>query len=338
MPDMTYAVHTGTCTYLLDDDGICLWTLSPGGHAAPGTDRCVGAQFVACLDLTTPGGLVGELCIGAAALFARREHGRFVLLRTLPIERVEYRAQTEDVRAYRDVLTSQDATAVLAAHEADVLLAGDGTAMPAPQATSVVPAYPLPQQHAPAPQQHAPVPQRTAPLPQQTAPAPRQHAPLPQQHAHPQRAYTPAPQHAPEPEVLRTAPLPDQPWPPRVPAAARAAREAPRPAPASLQLTYETYGDEQEVDFLDSEDLVSVSVTEVAITQPLYRPPPGAPPAPLPDYVLPPPAAPPRQYAPPPAAARPAPAAPEAEGSGPPTPRGPPPARRGVVGPGRRLR
>jgi hypothetical protein len=321
MPEMTYAVHTGTCTYLLDDEGICLWTLSPGGHAAPGTDRCVGAQFVACLDLTTPGGLVGELRIGAAALFARREHGRFVLLRTMPIERVEYRPQTEeDARAYRDALTSQDATAVLAAHEADVLLAG---------ATPLVPEAP----HAPVPQHHVPLPQ---PVPRHHAPppAPSHHAPLPH-HAPAPPHHAPLPHHPePEPEVLRTAPLPDQPWPPRPPAATQ---QAPQPSPTSLQLTYETYGDEEEEAALDSEDLVSVSVTEVAITLPLYRPPPGAPPAPLPNYVLPPPAhPPPRPYAAPPPAPQPGYA--EAADAGPPTPRGPPPARRGVVGPGRRLR
>ena len=87
--DMTYAVHTATCCYLLDDEGICRWALGPGGPAPPPADRCVGAQFVACLDLQAEGGLVGELRLGAAALFVRREGGRFALLRTLPITHVE---------------------------------------------------------------------------------------------------------------------------------------------------------------------------------------------------------------------------------------------------------
>src|SRR5437879_2891384 len=95
MSDMAYAVHTRTCIYLLDDDGICRWTLAPTGVSAPGAERCVGAQFVACLDLRVEGGLVGELMIGAAALFARVEHGRFVLLRTPIIEYVEYRAEEQ---------------------------------------------------------------------------------------------------------------------------------------------------------------------------------------------------------------------------------------------------
>ena len=92
MPDMAYAVHTRSCTYLLDDDGICRWTLAPTGVPVPGADRYLGAQFVACLDVREQGGLVGELRIGAAALFARSENGRLVLLRTPQIEFVEHRA------------------------------------------------------------------------------------------------------------------------------------------------------------------------------------------------------------------------------------------------------
>jgi hypothetical protein len=87
MPDMTYAVHTAACTYLLDDDGVCrAITITP---PPPGSERCIGAQFVACLDMRTEGGLVGELRAGAAALFAASHEGRFVLLRTQPIARVE---------------------------------------------------------------------------------------------------------------------------------------------------------------------------------------------------------------------------------------------------------
>lgn len=89
MAEMVYAVHTRTCTYLLDEEGVCGWVTSPSGSQAQ--DRCIGAQFVACLDLRVPGGLVGELRVGAAGLFARRESGRFVLLKTSEIERVEYR-------------------------------------------------------------------------------------------------------------------------------------------------------------------------------------------------------------------------------------------------------
>jgi hypothetical protein len=107
MSDMAYAVHTRTCIYLLDDDGICRWTLAPSGVPAQGADRCVGAQFVACLDLRVEGGLVGELMIGAAALFARVENGRFVLLRTPMIEYVEFRSGEEEEPAPPEPQTSR---------------------------------------------------------------------------------------------------------------------------------------------------------------------------------------------------------------------------------------
>jgi hypothetical protein len=89
MPEMLYAVHTRTCTYLLDEEGICRWVLSPSG--APADVSCVGAQFVACLDLRVSGGLVGELLEGASALFVRNDGGKLSLLRTTPIEHVEFR-------------------------------------------------------------------------------------------------------------------------------------------------------------------------------------------------------------------------------------------------------
>jgi hypothetical protein len=102
---MTYAVHTATCTYLLDEDGVCRWALSPAGPPPPGAERCVGAQFVASLDLSSEGGLVGELRPGAAALFVRQEGARFVLLRTLPILHVEIRGEAspiEDPQSFAD--------------------------------------------------------------------------------------------------------------------------------------------------------------------------------------------------------------------------------------------
>jgi hypothetical protein len=93
MSDVTYAVHTNNCTYLLDDDGVCRWVMSPTGAIPPDGQRCVGAQFVACLDLRVVGGLVGELLIGGSILFVRQDEdtGRFVLLRTGAIENVEFK-------------------------------------------------------------------------------------------------------------------------------------------------------------------------------------------------------------------------------------------------------
>jgi hypothetical protein len=104
MAEMVYAVHTRTCTYLLDEEGVCGWVLSPSGGQAQ--DRCIGAQFVACLDLQEQGGLVGELRVGAAGLFARREGGRFVLLKTSTIEQVEYRRAGEYRRQAEVTMTA----------------------------------------------------------------------------------------------------------------------------------------------------------------------------------------------------------------------------------------
>jgi hypothetical protein len=95
--EMIYAVHTRTCTYLLDEDGVCRWIVSPTGMVPPDVRLCVGAQFVACLDGRAAGGLIGELRIGATALFVRSDAitGKMVLLRTRTIENVEHRRDAE---------------------------------------------------------------------------------------------------------------------------------------------------------------------------------------------------------------------------------------------------
>jgi hypothetical protein len=89
-PSMAHAAHTRTCSYLLDERGVCRWIVSRQGAVPSHVNQCVGAQFVACLDLATQGGLVGDLRAGAMALFVRNsEPGRMVLLRTAPIESVD---------------------------------------------------------------------------------------------------------------------------------------------------------------------------------------------------------------------------------------------------------
>lgn len=92
MPEVTYAVHTQNCSYLLDVEGVCHWIITKTGGVPPEVGQCIGAQFVACLDLTAEGGLAGELLLGAAALFAKQEaaSGRMLLLRSGMILHVEY--------------------------------------------------------------------------------------------------------------------------------------------------------------------------------------------------------------------------------------------------------
>jgi hypothetical protein len=192
MSDLTYAVHTATCTYLLDEDGICRWTHVPTGVAPPGAERCVGAQFVACLDLASEGGLVGELRLGAAALFVRREDGRFLLLRTLPIERVEIRAPAppEDPHSFADTPVREG-----------------GFSPPVPLPTPSSPWQPVDPQ---------------------------------------------------------TEPIPAYPFNPE--------------ETALLDPSWST--PEEQAEPLDLEDLLSISVTEVTVSLPLYRLLPRAPPAP----------------------------------------------------------
>ncbi len=92
---MAFAVHTKACTYLLSDDGVCRWIVSQQGVVSDHVRQCIGAQFVACLDLAVDGGLVGGLSVGGRALFVRHDDARLVLLRTGPIEHVDDRRQQE---------------------------------------------------------------------------------------------------------------------------------------------------------------------------------------------------------------------------------------------------
>ena len=97
MADFAYAIYTELCTYLLDDMGVCLWVLSPE-EATADAGLCVGAHFVACSDSRVPGGLIGELVVGACALFVcvSPETGRPSLLRTTPITRIQQRSTKEE--------------------------------------------------------------------------------------------------------------------------------------------------------------------------------------------------------------------------------------------------
>jgi hypothetical protein len=89
--EMAYAVHTRTCTYLLDGTGVCRWVVSVRGAVPQHIRQCIGAQFVACLDLEVDGGLVAELRPGARGLLVRNTGERMVLLRTGNILQVDDR-------------------------------------------------------------------------------------------------------------------------------------------------------------------------------------------------------------------------------------------------------
>jgi hypothetical protein len=97
--EMAFAVHTRACTYLLSADGVCRWIVSKQGAVSDHVRQCIGAQFVACLDLRVEGGLVGELAVGARALFVRHDADRLVLLRTGPVEHVDDRRLQDEPTA-----------------------------------------------------------------------------------------------------------------------------------------------------------------------------------------------------------------------------------------------
>jgi hypothetical protein len=89
--EMAYAVHTAACTYLLDETGVCRWIVSQQGVVPSHVRQCIGAQFVACLDLQVEGGLVGSLVAGGRALFVGHTGENMVLLRTGEIQHVDDR-------------------------------------------------------------------------------------------------------------------------------------------------------------------------------------------------------------------------------------------------------
>ena len=239
---MAYAVHTRSCTYLLDDDGICRWTLAPTGVPVLGADRFLGAQFMACLDVREPGGLVGELRVGAAALFARSEDGRLVLLRTPQIEYVEHRADDAD---------ASDAALPIAPEPVAPAYTPYVEPLPAyaPRATAAPPAYAAP--------------------PPPTAPpyrAPAYRAPEPATPAYSAPAHPRPPYQAPAYSAPAYA-EPAYPAPPLGPLA------HPHASAPEIELD-----EDPSEEIVDVEELVTFS--EVTLTIPLYRPEAQAPPLP----------------------------------------------------------
>jgi hypothetical protein len=86
--EATFFIHTATSIYALDDDGLCRYVVGVDGSPLHTLDPCVGAQYVASLDMRTPQGLVGDPRPGAHALFVGRGASRASLIKTPPITRV----------------------------------------------------------------------------------------------------------------------------------------------------------------------------------------------------------------------------------------------------------
>jgi hypothetical protein len=100
---IAYTAHTETCTLLLDEEGICRSVLARSSAVAAGggrggrptripasAEKCIGAQYVAAIDVREAGGMLQLPKPGAQMLFARTEkNGRITLVRSAPVIRFE---------------------------------------------------------------------------------------------------------------------------------------------------------------------------------------------------------------------------------------------------------
>ena len=93
--ELAYEAFTETCTFGLDEAGVCVRvTALPGASKAmlAIAGRCLGAQYVASLDAAVEGLLSQLPKPGTRLLFARTEDtGRIVLVRSGPLQRFEAR-------------------------------------------------------------------------------------------------------------------------------------------------------------------------------------------------------------------------------------------------------
>jgi hypothetical protein len=84
---VAYVARTQSSTLFLDADGVCLRVESHGIPATTdGAQRCIGAQYVASMDLTAAGGLAPLPKVGAPLLFgAVGSNGKIYIVRTGPL-------------------------------------------------------------------------------------------------------------------------------------------------------------------------------------------------------------------------------------------------------------
>jgi hypothetical protein len=92
---ITHAAQTESVTFLLDETGICFAAVATPSAppesfatARESAERCIGAQYVASVDITAPGGLVAMPREGTPLVFAAIDgEGRVALVRTGPLLR-----------------------------------------------------------------------------------------------------------------------------------------------------------------------------------------------------------------------------------------------------------
>jgi hypothetical protein len=128
-----YSATTEGCTFLLDDDGVCLRVLLRSTrHPAEAADitlagrtraqaarRCIGAQYVASIDARVEGSLVPMPRVGVPMLFAYvGEDGRLAVVRTGPLLRFEtVAAEQEDIPVDWDDSTGDDDCQTVPLHQ-----------------------------------------------------------------------------------------------------------------------------------------------------------------------------------------------------------------------------
>ena len=201
---IAYSATTEACTFLLDEDGVCRRVLlapdrradtTLGGRTrAQAATRCIGAQYVASIDVRVDGALVPMPRVGAPMLFAYTgDDGRLAVVRTGALLRFETVAPQASA--------SRDSIPIDWADDDDDLytiplkqsgerrtprmsllpyFAADDTtrdALPAPResAPTLKMVY---ARNTPAPARSAP-PARDAPAPARSAPAPARSAQVP---------------------------------------------------------------------------------------------------------------------------------------------------------------
>ncbi len=90
---ITHAAHTESVTFLLDERGVCFAVVAPPlaapeafARARESAERCVGAQYVASVDVTEVGGLIAMPREGTPLVFATVDgDGHVALVRTGPL-------------------------------------------------------------------------------------------------------------------------------------------------------------------------------------------------------------------------------------------------------------
>lgn len=84
--EVAYVAQTESCVFLLDGDGFCRASIPSAeadDAARKAAQRCIGAQYVASLDLEAEGLLVSDPKAGLQLLFAKvNAQGRVALIRT----------------------------------------------------------------------------------------------------------------------------------------------------------------------------------------------------------------------------------------------------------------